>query len=371
MNATVLTFTGVPAATIAARRRRTRDVYVLGETLFVDAVQRERRRADRTATPFAVLVLDMTHTRGSAPWPSVLRAAAAVRRDVDAVGWLEADAVLGILLPDVTLTCAMRVMRHLRRHLSQHLGEAASGVVSMRLYIHGLELDAEGPALPPVDLLLDAFAPERAHVASAAAKRALDVVGSAALLLLFSPVMLVAWALVKWTSKGPALFRQSRIGRRGEPFTMLKFRSMRVDAGHAVHDDYVTWFITASGKEPRKDGVVYKLTNDPRITPVGNVLRKTSLDELPQFFNVLRGEMSLVGPRPPLPSEVDMYQPWHRRRVLEAKPGITGLWQVNGRSRTTFDEMVRMDLQYARTRTLWGDLKILAATPFAMVKGAA
>ncbi len=141
------------------------------------------------------------------------------------------------------------------------------------------------------------------------------------------------------------------------------------NAGHALHQEYVTWFIKCSDQQPRTGKEVFKLTKDPRITRVGRFLRKTSLDELPQFLNVLRGEMSLVGPRPPLPFEVEQYQPWHRRRVLEAKPGITGLWQVNGRSRTTFDEMVRLDLNYARTHTLWTDIKILAATPRAMVTG--
>src|SRR5438046_5256957 len=114
---------------------------------------------------------------------------------------------------------------------------------------------------------------------------------------------------------------------------------------------------------------VFKLTNDPRITPVGRILRKTSLDELPQLWNVLTGEMSLVGPRPPLPYELQHYAPWHRRRVLEAKPGITGLWQVTGRSRTTFAEMVRLDLRYARRRSLWTDLRILLRTPGAVVGG--
>jgi len=116
------------------------------------------------------------------------------------------------------------------------------------------------------------------------------------------------------------------------------------------------------------DGV-YKLTKDPRITRVGGFLRKTSLDEIPQFLNVLRGEMSLVGPRPPVPYEVESYDFWHRRRVLEAKPGITGLWQVKGRSRVKFDDMVRLDLQYARTWSPWLDVKILLQTPGAMVIG--
>jgi len=155
-----------------------------------------------------------------------------------------------------------------------------------------------------------------------------------------------------------------------KPFTMLKFRTMYLNADHRPHHEFVSRFIKASGQvhEPGKHRF-FKLTNDPRVTPVGRVLRKTSLDELPQLWNVLRGDMSLVGPRPPLPYELEQYKPWHRRRVLEAKPGITGLWQVAGRSRMTFDEMVRLDLRYARTRSLWNDLKILLATPAAVISG--
>ena len=117
------------------------------------------------------------------------------------------------------------------------------------------------------------------------------------------------------------------------------------------------------------DGDVFKIVNDPRVTPIGHFLRRSSLDELPQFWNVLKGDMSLVGPRPPLPYEVARYKSWHRRRVVEAKPGITGLWQVTGRSRTTFDDMVRLDLRYARGHSLWADIKILLATPAAVIKG--
>jgi lipopolysaccharide/colanic/teichoic acid biosynthesis glycosyltransferase len=117
------------------------------------------------------------------------------------------------------------------------------------------------------------------------------------------------------------------------------------------------------------DSVLFKMKEDPRITPLGRFLRRYSIDELPQLINVLRGDMSLVGPRPPLHYEVEQYQRWHCRRVLEAKPGLTGLWQVAGRSRTTFDEMVRLDLRYARTRSLWTDVKILLATPAAVIVG--
>ncbi len=201
-------------------------------------------------------------------------------------------------------------------------------------------------------------------------KRGMDIVGSLTLLLLLSPVFLVIAALLKLTSPGPILFRQARVGQMAKSFTMLKFRTMRLDADQRLHQQFVTRFIKSSAQLHRAGKeALFKLTNDPRVTPLGRILRKTSLDELPQLWNVLRGDMSLVGPRPPLAYEVEQYRPWHRRRVLEAKPGITGLWQVMGRSRTTFDEMVRLDLRYARTCSLWNDIKILLATPRAVISG--
>ncbi len=176
---------------------------------------------------------------------------------------------------------------------------------------------------------------------------------------------------IKLTSSGPVLFRQERIGQPGKKFRLLKFRSMRTNCDSKIHEEYVKRFISgqvASG-ENDGEGQVFKLQGDPRITRVGAFLRKTSLDELPQFWNVLTGSMSLVGPRPPLEYEFKAYNVWHRRRVLEIKPGITGLWQVEGRSRTQFDDMVRLDLRYAREWTIWLDLKILLQTPAAVISG--
>ena len=344
---------------------------ILGESTFKDALVRERKRADRFDAPFAVLVVDRSDAGTDASsWGSILRAVSAVKRDVDAVGWLERGSVLGLLLPDATQKSVAKVMHQLRREIAKRLGDRTLSAVSVRLYGHRVGAGPEGVTLPPVDLLVEAFVPERRHPGRDFAKRALDIAGSLGLLLLFSPALLLTWAVVKRTSPGPVLHRQVRIGRRGEPFTMYKFRTMYVNAGHGVHHDYMTWFIQSSGRTPRTGDEVFKLTNDPRITRPGRFLRKSSLDEVPQFWNVLRGDMSLVGPRPPLPFEVENYQPWHRRRVLDAKPGITGAWQVKGRSRTTFDEMVRMDLEYARTHSLWADIRILAATPRAMFKGA-
>ncbi len=200
----------------------------------------------------------------------------------------------------------------------------------------------------------------------------MDVTGSLVALLIFAPLLLVIAFAVKLTSKGPILFRQRRVGQHGEPFVFLKFRSMYVGNNASIHQEYVKKLIAGKAEKHPSNGNgagVYKLTKDPRVTPIGAFLRKTSLDELPQFFNVLRGDMSLVGPRPPVPYEVEAYDVWHRCRLLEAKPGITGLWQVNGRSRVKFDDMVRLDLQYARTWSPWMDIKILLRTPGAVVLG--
>ena len=174
------------------------------------------------------------------------------------------------------------------------------------------------------------------------------------------------------TSRGPILFKQQRIGEHGTPFTFLKFRSMYVNNDASKHKEYVRQLIAGQAEKNPANGSkegIFKLTNDPRITRVGSFLRRTSLDELPQFLNVLRGEMSLVGPRPPVPYEVEAYATWHRRRLLEAKPGITGLWQVQGRSKVGFDDMVRLDLQYARLSSPWLDVKILLQTPKAVIAG--
>jgi lipopolysaccharide/colanic/teichoic acid biosynthesis glycosyltransferase len=202
-------------------------------------------------------------------------------------------------------------------------------------------------------------------------KRAIDIVGSLTVLIFASPLFLAIALAIKLTSKGPILFKQERIGQYGVCFTFLKFRSMYFLNDAKIHQEYVRRFI--SGKDECKqadgNGGVYKLKGDPRITPVGRFLRRTSLDEFPQFFNVLRGDMSLVGPRPPIPYETEAYDIWHRRRFFEAKPGITGLWQVKGRSKVTFDDMVRLDIRYSRDWSLGLDLKIILETPRAVFFG--
>jgi lipopolysaccharide/colanic/teichoic acid biosynthesis glycosyltransferase len=201
----------------------------------------------------------------------------------------------------------------------------------------------------------------------------MDIVGSVAGILIFSPFFILIPIAIKITSRGPVLFQQKRVGQYEKTFMFLKFRSMYASNNEEVHKEFVHNLICkkipCDAGDDGSGNKVYKITNDTRVTLIGKILRKTSLDELPQFINVLRGEMSLAGPRPPIPYELEKYDSWHRRRVLEIKPGITGLWQVMGRSSTTFDEMVRLDLQYATNWSLWLDIKIILKTPWTLVSG--
>ena len=184
------------------------------------------------------------------------------------------------------------------------------------------------------------------------AKRALDITVAAVLLVLAAPLMLLIALAIKLDSPGPVIFRQRRVGKDGRLFTFYKFRGMVADAEARLHE-------VAHLNEV--DGPIFKSRRDPRVTRVGRVLRRTSLDELPQLWNVLRGDMSLVGPRPPLPTEVTRYEPWQRDRLL-VPGGITGLWQVSGRNLLGFEDMVRLDLEYITRWSLWLDLRILLRT---------
>ncbi len=190
-----------------------------------------------------------------------------------------------------------------------------------------------------------------------AVKRTADVVGALALVLLLSPLLILTFLLLAITTKGRPLFVQERVGYCGRRFRMIKFRTMRLDADKLQH--------LVSNE---KDGPVFKNRRDPRITRIGRILRSTSIDELPQLFNVLAGSMSLVGPRPPLAKEVEQYEPWQRRR-LAVKPGLTCLWQISGRSEVGFEDWVRMDLWYLKNQNLSTDAKLLVKTPGSVVSG--
>jgi lipopolysaccharide/colanic/teichoic acid biosynthesis glycosyltransferase len=205
--------------------------------------------------------------------------------------------------------------------------------------------------------------------------RALDIVGAAVMLVALAPLLGLIALLVKLDSPGPVLFRQRRLGRDAKPFTVNKFRTMHHGVAHDRHREFVLGLI--NGEHSQQDGENlehespgprYKMVGDRRMTRFGRVLRRSSLDELPQLWNVLRGDMSLVGPRPPIPYEVEHYPPhWFARFAV--KPGITGLWQVSGRSEVTLEEMVRLDVEYARRRSLWFNIVILVRTVPAVLSG--
>lgn len=217
-------------------------------------------------------------------------------------------------------------------------------------------------------------------------KRMFDLFVSTTMLIFLSPLLLTIAIIIKLTSKGPVFFKQDRIGYMGKRFTIFKYRTMYVEQNTEIHEKFIKEFINGGNGNKTHDGNgngngghkgdsnknVFKLENDPRITPFGKFLRRTSLDEFGQLFNVIKGDMSLVGPRPPIPYEVDSYHLWHKRRFLTAKPGITGLWQICGRSSTKFDDMVRLDLKYITNWSLFFDLKILIKTFWAVIsmKGA-
>jgi len=208
---------------------------------------------------------------------------------------------------------------------------------------------------------LDAVQARSTQRSSAIARRGLDLSLSLPLLVLLAPLLALIAAAVRLDSSGPAIYRQHRVGLRGREFEVHKFRSMRSGADTKRHRDYVNQLIGgADDVQPGEEGL-YKLVVDDRITRVGRVLRRWSLDELPQLWNVVRGEMALVGPRPVIPYEVERYPDWYHGRFT-VKPGLTGLWQVSGRNEKTYEEMVELDIEYARRRTVWLDLKILART---------
>ncbi len=207
----------------------------------------------------------------------------------------------------------------------------------------------------------------RIHAGYARAKRLFDI----ACTLLLSPIILllslIVIIMIRLDSKGPILYLQKRVGQNGVEFEMLKFRSMYVDSDDSIHREAIKQYMNGEALSDDNDNR-FKIVDDDRVTRVGKFIRKTSLDELPQFWNVLRGEMSLVGPRPPVPYEVELYSP-HDWLRLSGKPGLTGLWQVYGRSTVTFEEMVNMDIAYLQNQSLWTDLKLIVLTLPVMALG--
>lgn len=354
---------------------------ILQEESFHSMLTLERRRAERSRKPFVLMLLDAscliedkTADRFMSRVTSVLLKST---RETDLIGWYENGVILGVIFTEVspqgenpiTETLHSKIVNALHEKLSRKV--VSNLAITVHLFPESLSRDGGEPVADTRfyrDLRKGGSKKRVAQVL----KRVIDVIGSTSLLVILSPLLAAIAIAIRLTSKGPAIFQQERVGQFGSRFKCLKFRTMYTDNDPKVHQEYIQRFI-AGQADSENNGVgkpfVYKITNDSRVTPLGRFLRKASLDELPQFWNVLRGEMSLVGPRPPLQYEFEAYEVWHRRRVLEVKPGVTGLWQVSGRSRTCFDDMVRLDVRYSQSWSIWLDLKILLATPRAVLGG--
>jgi lipopolysaccharide/colanic/teichoic acid biosynthesis glycosyltransferase len=373
------------------------NITILEKSDFTDLIYYERERSERTNSPFSLIHVDLSNINLRANGKSlhaIIKKVALSLRTVDRTGWIESKTI-GVFLPDTPLTGAKTAAVKLKNNLIQCFGEEFR-ILNFAVSTYPELFDHKGSTISPQEsenrsssssetyvmefsskpLIADVTTVDSSCILDLsviglraewqlAAKRVIDIVGALFGIVIFAPVMLIIAAAVKITSKGPLLFRQERMGYQGRKFSFLKFRSMYANNDESIHKEYIKKLIQGNHKEINtgsEDQPCYKMKKDPRITPLGRILRKSSMDELPQFFNVLLGQMSLVGPRPPIPYELDNYQSWHLKRVLNVKPGITGLWQVEGRSLTTFDEMVRMDLHYANNWNLWLDVKILFLT---------
>jgi lipopolysaccharide/colanic/teichoic acid biosynthesis glycosyltransferase len=359
------------------------DRVVLHEESFQRTLSIERKRTERSRKPFLLMLLefgDIRPTESSRALGKVITALSGSTRATDVVGWFKNNSVVGVLFTEIIIDDQSSIVSTMMARVSETLGHSLTldqfNQVKISFHVYPEPWDGGMFDRPSNPMLYPDFSDQDdRRKYGFAVKRLMDIVGSGLGLILSAPIFLVIAALIKLTSEGPVFFRQQRIGQHGTPFTFLKFRTMFTNNDPSVHKEFVQQLIAGKVK-PNSNGNgngnghgVYKIKSDPRVTRIGSFLRRSSLDELPQLINVLTGEMSLVGPRPPVKYEVDAYEIWHRGRLMEAKPGITGLWQVNGRSRVKFDEMVRLDIRYARTWSLWLDIKILLRTPHAVLLG--
>jgi lipopolysaccharide/colanic/teichoic acid biosynthesis glycosyltransferase len=364
----------VQAATSAGRE-------VLDEETFNRRIAIERKRTERSNQPFLLMILADGRSLNS-PMPGIdlepiVSVLLPVIRETDIIGWYKTRSMIGVIytgiVGDDRRAAQSMIQSKLIATLEVSLSQEQISHVNTWFHFFPDDWDDDGSGRPSnAALYPDLLISNNEKRSVLVIKRAMDIFGSLLMLCLCCPVFAIIAMAIKATSQGPIFFRQRRVGQYGRHFTFLKFRSMNVDNDHSAHKDFVTKFIASDeGKKGsgEKGAGIYKIASDPRVTRVGKFLRRTSLDELPQFLNVLKGEMSLVGPRPPIPYELALYETWHRRRLLEVKPGITGLWQVTGRSRVSFDEMVRLDLRYATSWSPSLDFTILMRTPRAVIKG--
>ena len=356
---------------------------ILHEEAFKRMISVERKRTERSRKPFLLMLLETgghyTSEKNGNVLANILSTLLASTRETDLIGWYKNQSTVGVMFTELVIDDKNSILSTMLTRVSNILQDILTfeefSQISISFHLFPDKWDDDTPQRPGNPTLYpDLLIREKATRFLSVTKRVMDIIGSALILVICAPVLLMIALAIKLSSKGPVLFRQRRVGQYGKSFVFLKFRSMHVDNDASIHREYVTQLIAGQAQRNPTNGNgdgagVYKLTNDARITRVGAFLRRSSLDELPQILNVLRGEMSLVGPRPAIPYELAAYQTWHRRRVLQVKPGMTGLWQVNGRSRVKFDEMVRLDLRYAEIWSPWLDIRILLRTPRAVLEG--
>ena len=349
------------------------------ERHFRRAVEVEMRRSERSGRPFLLVTIDIGDVlrRLNGGFPGIRRNAFArvfastiveAMRETDACGWLVDRRIAGALCVEASEADADAVTSRIQGRLQETFGPEKAALVRIERYAYPAFVNT-GDGRPPLPPHVHDWIAKRTvgKKIQHAAKRLIDITGSVCAIVLFSPILLTIPILVKLTSPGPAIFRQYRVGRGGRKFLFYKFRSMHLNSDDKIHREFVANLIKGAPQKAPDGREIFKIENDPRITPIGRLIRKASIDELPQLFNVLKGDMSLVGPRPAICYEVEQYESWHLARVMCAKPGITGLWQVEGRSRTTFEAMTRMDVRYARRWSVWWDIALIVKTPFSVL----
>ncbi len=353
--------------------RTVKDEYGLyREKIFDDMLRRERKRTERSQKPFTLIMLEINKLLKSKEKKKLEELISNLNeqfRETDMQGWYRMRSVIGIICPETAHDNLETLKNKVNNAIEKTLAE------EFRKHVNISYICFPDTRTPPDKGLDLAVYPEFKSknpktIVEDMLKRSMDFTVALIMLIFCLPLFIVISILIKIDSPGPVFFRQKRVGFGGRQFTFLKFRSMYVNNDDSVHKSFVKEFISGKNSNEQGENKTYKIVNDKRVTRVGRFLRKTSLDELPQLINVLRGEMSLVGPRPCIPYEFDEYRIWHRRRVIEVKPGITGFWQVYGRSITTFENMVRMDIRYIKYRNLLLDIILILKTPFSLFKGA-
>jgi exopolysaccharide biosynthesis polyprenyl glycosylphosphotransferase len=337
-------------------------VNTVEDTYFFEQMRLEKLRAERSKSPLSIILITLDKETDSEfiEVSEILETTRSITRETDISGLVN-HKTIGVLLPDTDENGAKEICGKLVSGNKNAQFSTSTSTYPDQIF----ESLAKNGCIRPDAFPFELEGSMGVSWLELLLKRGVDIVGSIIGMLTFMPVMIITALAIKATSPGPVIFRQIRLGKQGTPFTFYKFRSMYVHTNDQIHREYVKEFINGANEKINQgnaDKPLYKLKSDPRITKVGKFIRKTSIDELPQFFNVLKGDMSLVGPRPPLPYEAEKYQAWQLKRILEMKPGITGLWQVEGRSKTGWDDTVRLDIRYIQNWSLLMDIQILLKT---------